>query len=204
MIAKVDGYKVRVPRTCRDVLEWSVEICARVLSSEEGIDSCAIINAAQGIGRHTIEHSADDLLGSLGADELFDLGNAIVETAELPAEALRDARKMWDLATRAGDYDLSLADDLPCECLACKGIEATDERCLYAGISQSGQTLAALRIIAEDPALLAAPWWVYQLRRHNEASRALGTAAIRQRKKREDRDVRNARDIVNQVWPAGV
>lgn len=200
MIFEIDGHKCKRPATCRDVLQWSVDICLRILDADN-VDACDILNAATWVARHTIGKSAGDLMDELTADEIFELGNAIVASAELPPSAVTGARRIWDLATKATDYDATLADDLPCECLACRGIEANDERCLYANVTPSAQTLASLRMIAEEPALLDAPWWVFQLRKNAEASKALGMASVRQRAAKHKRDVETAREIVGRVWP---
>ncbi len=125
----------------------------------------------------------DALDHALSAQDVVDLAQVVINSAGLSANVFAEAKAYMGLIWGGG-----------CECMACKGLTSSDERCLRIRHPERAQALVnnwwPLR--ASDTA--HAPYWVHQIRLIHDAAEA---AALAQERKKTDR--RNAwRDKLNQ------
>ena len=182
-----------VPKTTGEILFWSIEICGSAITTGV-LTSEQIVAMARWVSNYSENLTAERVLEIFEPQDLVDIGNALVQAASLPPEILDGVRQALFVTTKANDYDREMAEK-PCECRACNGQADTDKNCLFVGVPPLAITLISLRKVAEHPELLAAPYWVFQLRQQIENATALGLAGIRQAGERERRSQERAKEI---------
>lgn len=165
---EVGGHKVKVrlPKTAREVLEYTaflaVQHDASAIDNKFQGYSIVVGQIIQWAGRY-VEGGEDWVDNHLTIPQTFELALAIVSACSLPKSRLDDIRQWAKIIGEGG-----------CECIRCgdperfnRSSQATKEKalrhCLYRDVDDNAVTLASHTRAAREGNLLDAPWFIYQI-----------------------------------------